>query len=142
MRRYPDAPRIGIGVILLRGNEVLLVKRARPPAAGAWSLPGGAQELGERAEDCARRELFEETGLAAGEMMLAGYVDSLHYDADGRIEYHYTIMDFCARYSGGVARAGDDVSDVAWARAPSFDAYDLWPAARGVIARAFFLLPP
>ncbi|MDE8345889.1 MAG: NUDIX hydrolase [Acidocella sp.] len=142
MRQYPNAPQLGIGVVLLRGDEVLLVKRARPPAAGAWSLPGGKQELGERAEDTARRELFEETGLTAGPMILAGYVDSLHHDSSGRLEYHYTILDFCARYTGGVARAGDDVADVAWVAAADFDAYNLWPAARGIIARAFSLLPP
>jgi ADP-ribose pyrophosphatase YjhB (NUDIX family) len=56
MREYPEAPRIGIGIVLLRGDEVLLVKRAKPPGAGQWSLPGGTQELGETAEACARRE--------------------------------------------------------------------------------------
>ena len=62
-REYPEAPRVGIGIVLLRGDEVLLVRRGRPPAEGQWSLPGGVQELGETAEACARRELFEETGL-------------------------------------------------------------------------------
>ena len=142
MRRYPAAPRVGIGISLLRGPEVLLVKRARPPAAGAWSLPGGAQELGETAEAAARRELLEETGLACGTLTLAGYVDSIHRDASGEAEYHYTILDFCARYAGGEARAGDDVSAVAWASPAQFDAYDLWPAARRVILTAFSLLPP
>jgi len=142
MRRYPAAPRVGIGIILLRGPEVLLVRRAKPPAAGAWSLPGGAQELGETAEAAARRELLEETGLACGKLTLAGYVDSIHRDASGAIEYHYTILDFCARYTDGAALAGDDVSAVAWASPAEFDAYDLWPEARRVILTAFSLLPP
>ena len=62
-REYPDRPWIGIGVAAFRGDAVLLVRRARPPRLGAWSLPGGAQHLGERVQDTARRELREETGI-------------------------------------------------------------------------------
>jgi 8-oxo-dGTP diphosphatase len=141
MRTYPTHPQIGIGVVLLRGPEVLLIKRGRPPRVGAWSLPGGRQELGETAEACARRELLEETGLTAGPLVLVGHVDSIHRDAAQNIEYHYTILDFAARYTGGEAVPGDDVTDTAWATAEEFDAYDLWPAARGIILKAFSLLP-
>jgi 8-oxo-dGTP diphosphatase len=142
MRAYPTAPQVGIGIILLRGDEVLIIKRGRPPAQGAWSLPGGKQELGETAEACARRELLEETGLAAGPLTLIAHVDSIHHDVTGRIEYHYTILDFAARYINGEAIAGDDVTDIAWARPDEFDAYNLWPAAREVILKAFALSPP
>ncbi len=133
MTVYPDAPRVGVGVVLLRGGEVLLVKRGKPPALGAWSLPGGKQELGETAEDCARRELLEETGLTCGALKLIAHVDSIHRDATGQIEYHYTILDFGALYEGGEAVAGDDVSAVAWVRPDEFDAYDLWDEARRII---------
>ncbi len=133
---------MGIGVVLLRGDAVLLVQRGRAPALGAWSLPGGAQELGETAEAAARRELLEETGLQAGALTLVAHVDSIHRDADGRIEYHYTILDFGARYAGGEAVPGDDVSALAWVRLDDFDRYDLWQAARQVIRRAVSLLPP
>jgi 8-oxo-dGTP diphosphatase len=142
MRDYPTSPQIGIGIVLLRGDKVLLIKRGRPPAMGAWSLPGGKQELGETAEACARRELLEETGLATGPLTFIAHVDSIHRDAAGRIEYHYTILDFAARYINGDAIAGDDVTDIAWARPDEFDAYSLWPAAREVILKAFSLLPP
>ncbi|NNM57886.1 NUDIX hydrolase [Acidocella sp.] len=142
MRRYPAHPRVGIGVVLLRRDEVLLVRRGRPPAAGAWSLPGGGQELGESAQDCARRELREETGLECGALQLLGHVDSIHYDAGGRIEYHYTILDFGARYVGGEAAAGDDVSELAWARREDFAAYGLWDEALRMINLAFSQLPP
>jgi ADP-ribose pyrophosphatase YjhB (NUDIX family) len=137
MREYPEAPRVGIGIVLLRGDQVLLVKRARPPGAGQWSLPGGAQELGETAEACARRELFEETGLQAGPMHLVAHADSMHHDDAGRLQYHYTILDFGARYIGGEAVAGDDVSAVAWVHPDLFGAYDVWPEARRIIASAF-----
>jgi len=120
----------------------LLIRRARPPAAGAWSLPGGAQRLGETAEECARRELREETGLTAGELVLVGHADSIHRDADGRIEYHYTILDFAARYEGGAPVAGDDAADFAWARAEEFDRYALWAPARVVALKALSLWRP
>jgi ADP-ribose pyrophosphatase YjhB (NUDIX family) len=139
-REYPPRPIVGIGVVVLRPGAVLLARRGRPPNAGAWSLPGGAQELGETAEAAARRELAEETGLAVGALLLAGNVDSIHRDSDGRVRYHYTIIDFCARWEGGDARAGGDVDELAWSGFDEFDRYELWTEARRVIGRARALL--
>ncbi len=133
---YPTMPQVGIGIIVLRGEEVLLVRRGKPPAKGAWSLPGGRQELGETAEACARRELLEETGVTVGPLTLIAHVDSIHRDSTGRIEFHYTILDFGGRYEAGEAVAGDDVTELAWVRREDFDAYKLWPVAREVIAQA------
>jgi ADP-ribose pyrophosphatase YjhB (NUDIX family) len=132
-REYPAAPMVGIGIVLLRQDRVLLIKRGRPPAAGEWSLPGGAQELGETAEQAARRELLEETGLTAGALTLVAHVDSIHRDGAGLVQYHYTILDFCGDYAGGEARAGGDVTDVAWVHPSDFDTYNLWAEARRVI---------
>jgi 8-oxo-dGTP diphosphatase len=137
MREYPDAPRVGVGMVLLKGDEVLLVKRGQPPGVGQWSLPGGAQALGETAEACARRELYEETGLRAGPVHLVAHVDSIHHDDAGRLQYHYTILDFGAHYTEGDAVAGDDVSAVAWVHPDRFDEYNVWPEARRIIALAF-----
>jgi 8-oxo-dGTP diphosphatase len=136
VREYPEAPRVGIGIAVLRGDQVLLVRRGRAPALGKWSLPGGGQELGETAEAAARRELFEETGLSVGRLVLAGNVDSIHHDAAGRVQYHYTILDFAARYERGEAVPGDDVTAIAWAAPHEFDFYDLWEEARRIIASA------
>jgi ADP-ribose pyrophosphatase YjhB (NUDIX family) len=135
-REYPAAPMVGIGIVLLRGETVLLIKRGRPPAAGEWSLPGGAQELGETAEEAARRELLEETGLTVGALTLIAHVDSIHHDEGGRVQYHYTILDFCAEYTGGEALAGGDVMQVAWVHPWDFDSYNLWSEARRVISLA------
>ena len=135
-REYPDRPLVGVGVAVLRGPAVLLVRRARPPAQGAWSLPGGAQRLGETAEAAARREQLEETGLAVGALHLAGHVDSIHRDPDGRIQYHYTILDFCAAYAGGDARADGDAASVAWAEPGQFDAYEVWEEVRRIVSSA------
>lgn len=141
-REYPPRPIVGIGVAVLRPDAVLLVRRGRPPNVGAWSLPGGAQELGETAEEAARRELLEETGLAVGKLVLAANVDSIHRDPDGRVRYHYTILDFAARFAGGAPRPGGDITDVAWARFEAFDAFDLWDEARRVVSLARTLLGP
>ncbi len=136
-REYPEAPVVGIGICLLRpdrGGEVLLARRGKAPLLGSWSLPGGAQELGETVEEAARRELREETGLLAGELHLIAVVNSLHRDEWGRLRFHYTIIDFAALAAGGTLRRGDDVAEVRWVPFPDLDAYALWSEALRVIA--------
>ena len=110
IREYPGRPFVGIGVVVLRPPAVLLVRRGRPPALGSWSLPGGAQELGETAEAAARRELHEETGLRVGALHLLGHADSIHYGPDGRVQYHYTILDFAAAWIVGEPVAAADAT--------------------------------
>jgi 8-oxo-dGTP diphosphatase len=135
-REYPDRPWVGIGCIVFRGEQVLLVRRGKPPRIGTWSLPGGAQHLGETAEEAARRELREEAGIEVGPMALAIVVDAISPDDEGRTLYHYTIIDFAAVWAGGEARAGDDVSEVAWALPEEFPFYALTPATHRAIAAA------
>ena len=135
-REYPDRPWIGIGVIVFRGEEVLLARRGRPPRLGTWSLPGGAQHLGEAAQETARRELREETGVEVGPLLLVDVIDAVTTDENGRVRFHYTIVDFAGRWLAGEARAGDDVSEVAWAAPDALPAYDLTTEAMAVIALA------
>lgn len=135
-RQYPSRPWVGIGVIAFDADRVLLVRRGKPPRRGAWSLPGGAQHLGEAAEAAARRELLEETGIEVGPLTLVAVIDGITRDAAGAVQYHYTIIDYCARYVAGEARPGDDVAAVAWATAAELAAYDLTPEAQRVIAEA------
>ena len=135
-REYPARPLVGIGVVLLKPGAVLLVRRAKPPSYGQWAIPGGAQELGETAEAAARRELLEEAGLAAGPMQLAANVDSIHRDEDGRVRFHYTILDFAAAWVGGDPVAGGDVSDAMFAPLERLDEYGLWDEAHRVIGIA------
>lgn len=139
-REYPARPIVGIGVAVLRPGAALLVRRGRPPNVGAWSLPGGGQELGETTEAAARRELLEETGLEVGPMLLAATVDSIHRDPDGRIRYHYTIIDYAARYVSGTAMPGGDITEVAWAGFDEFPRFGLWHEAVRVIGIARGLL--
>ncbi len=139
-REYPARPIVGIGVALLRPGKVLLVRRGKPPNMGAWSLPGGAQELGETAEEAGRRELAEETGLAVGKLHLAANVDTIRRDAAGRVQFHYTIIDFAARWTGGEPVAGSDVSEAVWAPLAGLEPFALWSEAHRVIAIARRLL--
>ena len=145
-RDYPTRPLVGIGIVLLKPTRdqdpgaVLLVRRAKPPAMGQWSLPGGAQELGETAEHAARRELAEETGLTAGPLLLAANVDSIHRDPAGRVQFHYTILDVAGWWLGGDPVAGDDVSDAVFAPLNDLARYDLWSEAHRVIGLAVGLL--
>lgn len=135
-REYPDRPWVGIGVVAFRGDAVLLVRRGKPPRDGSWSLPGGAQRLGERAEDAARRELREETGIEVGPLDLLAVVDGISRDEQGAVRFHYTIIDYCARWLSGEARAGGDVTEVVWAAPADLARYELTEAALRVIAEA------
>lgn len=135
-REYPARPIVGIGVIVLRQGEVLLIRRGKPPNEGMWSLPGGGQELGERAEEAARRELLEETGLEVGQLHLAANVDSITHDGEGRIQFHYTILDFAARWAGGTPRAGGDAAHAAWVRFEDLHDHLRWSESHRVIAIA------
>jgi ADP-ribose pyrophosphatase YjhB (NUDIX family) len=135
-REYPTRPWVGIGVLAFRGPDILLIRRGRPPRLGEWSLPGGAQRLGERAEDCARRELREETGIEVGPLELLAVVDAITPGEDGAPRFHYTIIDYAARWAGGEARAGGDVSAVQWYDSARVGEVGLWPEATRVIALA------
>lgn len=135
-REYPTHPMVGIGAVIVRPGAVLLVRRSKPPSAGQWSIPGGAQELGETAEAAARRELLEETGLRVGPLTLIANVDSIHPDPDGRIRFHYTILDFAALWCGGIPVAGEDASEAAFFPFAALEEMGLWSEAHRVIAAA------
>lgn len=127
---------MGIGAVVLRGQDVLLIRRGRAPNAGEWAIPGGAQRVGETAEQAARRELMEETGLRTGPMVLAGHVDSVHRDPDGRVRFHYTILDFAALWTGGVPQAGGDATDARFFSPETLDTLGLWSEAHRIITLA------
>ena len=138
-RQYPKAPVVGVGVVILRDDTVLLVQRAKDPGRLTWSLPGGAQELGETVFDAARREVREETGLDVTILGLVDVVDSIRRDAEGLIEYHYTLVDVAAESLFGEPQASSDAAACQWVRRDRTDEFKLWTKTSEVIAAAFAL---
>ena len=141
-REYPERPIVGVGVVVLRPDAVLLARRGTPPNAGAWSLPGGAQELGETTEQTARRELAEEAGISVGDLHFAAVLDIITPGSGGKPRFHYTVIDYAAVWKGDAATPGGDVTELAWAGFDEFDRYELWSEARRVIGIARGLLNP
>ena len=135
-REFPDWPVVGVGVVVWQDDRVLLIQRGKPPRQGHWSLPGGAQELGETVAEAARREVGEETGIVISQPLLVDVVDSLHRADDDRVQYHYTLVDFTADWEAGEAKAGGDAADVVWAEMAALDAYSLWPETIRIIRKA------
>jgi 8-oxo-dGTP diphosphatase len=113
-REYPDYPLIGVGAIIIEDGRVLLVKRGHPPLAGEWSIPGGVLEVGETLREAAIREALEETCIAVEPTDLLAVYDRVLRDDDGRIVYHYVLIDFLCRRVRGEARAADDADEVRW----------------------------
>lgn len=133
-RQYPRAPIPAVGVIVCDGQQILLVQRGKDPFEGYWTFPGGAIELGEAAGDAARREALEETGLEVELGEVAAVVDNVVRDEQGRVAYHYVIVDFYARPIGGVLRPGSDVRDVRWVNLMELDSLKVTEKA-GQLAR-------
>ena len=134
-RSYPDRPYVGVGIVVFRGDEVLLVERAKPPIRNRWSIPGGAQEIGETVHEAALRELMEETGLEADLIGLIDVVDSITRDQDSRGQFHYTLVDFAAEWRSGEAAAADDVAAVRWVPIADIEAMGLWTETVRIIRR-------
>ena len=120
-RKYPVRPHIGVGILLIRDNALLLVKRKYNPDAGFWSIPGGHLELGERTESAAEREGFEETRFKVKVSKLAGIIDKIMLDEEGRIEYHYILINyFVEQVEGNMNQAPIPDSDALNARFVKF----------------------
>lgn len=139
-RQYPERPVVAVGVLLLDGagddERVLLVRRGRPPQVGRWTVPGGGVELGETLEEAAQRELGEETGLACTLGPVVEVLDRVVRDGDGRVEYHYVILDFLGSAPRGSLRAASDVSDARWVPIAALGDYETTDGLGPVIARA------
>ncbi len=134
-REFPDAPRVGVGAVVLDGELVLLARRGRAPSAGKWSIPGGLVHLGERLEEAAVREVREETGLHVRLLGLCGVIDRVVRDSDA-VRYHYVIIDYVAESVSGHLGAGTDAAEVRWVAVGDLGQYDCTEGLADMILRA------
>ena len=135
-REYPAQPITGVGVVVWHGDRVLLVQRAKPPRQGQWSLPGGGQQLGETLKDAARREVREEAGLEVELGAVIATLDLIERDPDGRVRYHYVLIDFVAEAAGAELRPGDDAAAARWFTLEEAERLGLWSETLRVIGLA------
>lgn len=152
-REFPDQPVVGVGGVVIHAGRGLLIRRGSEPLKGEWSIPGGTLELGESLAEGVRRELREETGLEVRVLDLIEVFDRVFFDAGdakypaisqtppaagARPRYHFVIADYLCDVEGSAgARAGSDVSDIAWATEDELARYSLTPTATRVMKRAF-----
>lgn len=135
MRRiYPKQPLVGVGVIIIGQCKILLEKRKNEPGRGQWSIPGGLVELGESVEQTAIREVKEETGLEVENPVHIDVVDNIDFDEEGKVKYHFVIIDYLVKLKGGSVEASSDAAELRWVPFDDVGKYDLTPTFR-----AFFL---
>lgn len=131
-REYPTQPVVGAGALIVHGKKLVLVKRGVPPGKGKWSIPGGAVELGESVRAAVCREAKEETGLDI-EMIQdrpMDVVDNILTDDEGRLQFHYVLLQFLARPGNDVLKPAGDVVDARWVAFKDVHKYDLTPSFR------------
>jgi len=134
-REYPDNPLVGVGAVIVRDNRVLLIRRGQAPLLGEWSLPGGVLECGETLREATIREAREETGLIVETGELLGVFERVIRADDGRVRYHYVLIDFLCRPVSGELRADSDATDVRWFGREELDALNLPRDTREVIEK-------
>src|SRR4029077_19092725 len=143
-REYPERPVVGVGGVIVDQGRKLLIRRGSEPLRGEWSIPGGTLGLGESLEEGVARELLEETGIQVRVIELIEVFDRI-YAADGAIaalaqkkpRFHYVIVDYLCERIGGEARAGSDVTDVAFAREEELAKFQLTETATRILKKAF-----
>jgi ADP-ribose pyrophosphatase YjhB (NUDIX family) len=140
MRKYPERPIVGVGGILIRGDEVLLVQRGKEPGLGEWSIPGGAVRTGETLREAVIREVLEETHLEIEPLTLVKVLERIFRDPEGRVAYHYVLVDFLCRYEGGELQPDTDARDARFVPLSDLPSYRLVPITLEVIRRAAWLV--
>jgi 8-oxo-dGTP diphosphatase len=138
-RRYPEKPMVGVGAIIFRDDSVLLIQRGREPSRGKWSIPGGLVEVGESLQNAVAREVFEESGLDVVVRDLVVALDRVIHDADGKIEYHYVLLDFLCEAGPGEPAPASDVLNCAFVPIEDLPRFILTAGTEQAILRAYSL---
>jgi len=136
-RKNPPRPIVGVGAVIFKDNNILLIQRSKAPKKGEWSLPGGAQHLGETVREAVTREVMEETGLT---ITITSFLDALDFIEKTQDQtapvFHYTLLDYSADYLSGKLKAGSDASDARFFTFEEVMALPLWAETKRVIKQA------
>jgi mutator protein MutT len=138
-REYPPCPRVGVGAVVLRAGRVLLVRRGQQPSAGKWTLPGGLVELGETTREAVCRELMEECAIGIRVVDVAGVFERIVRDGEGRIRYHYVLVDYLAHAETDRVVAGSDAAECCWVEVERLAALDVTDGLLAMVDRALAL---
>jgi len=138
-RLYPEAPIVGIGAVIVKDNKVLLIKRAGEPGRGLWSIPGGLVELGEKIKDAVRREVKEETGLEVKVNEIADVTEIITRDEEGKVKYHFVIVDFFAEPLKGELKPSSDALEAKWVEFEDLRKYHLTETVEKLFKKLGFL---
>jgi ADP-ribose pyrophosphatase YjhB (NUDIX family) len=129
-RLYPDQPVVGVGIVIVNDGKIVLIKRGNEPGKGKWSIPGGLVELGEHITQAVIREAKEETCLDVINPRLVDVVDNVDIDGDGKIKYHYVIVDYLVQVVGGDIAAASDAEELRWVPFDEVESYILTASFR------------
>ncbi len=135
-RAYPDRPYVAVSAAIVRDGKVLVVRRARKPALNLYTLPGGAVEAGETLAEAVIREVREETQLAIEPVALAGHREAIVHDAQGRVERHFVILSFAARWLSGEPVLNEELDDARWLKLSELAALKTTEGLAGIVAAA------
>ena len=136
-RSYPSRPFLAVSAAIVRDGKILVVRRARPPAHGLYSLPGGVVETGETLAEAVAREVREETALEIEPLALAGFRETIARDADERVERHFVILCFAARWKAGEPRLNEELSEARWLDPADLAGLPTTPGLADIVATAF-----
>jgi ADP-ribose pyrophosphatase YjhB (NUDIX family) len=141
-RAYPDRPFLAASAAVIRDGKVLIVRRARPPARGVYTLPGGVVEAGETLADAAKREVWEETGLDIAPLALAGFREVILRDGENAVSRHFVILSFAARWIAGEVRLNGELDDARWLDPAEIAGLSTTEGLSDLVAAAFARLHP
>jgi 8-oxo-dGTP diphosphatase len=136
-RSYPERPILAVSAAVIRDGKFLLVRRARPPASGLYTLPGGVVELGETLKEAVVREITEETGMSIEPAALAGFRETIVRDGNDRVERHFVILCFAARWRAGEPDLNEELSEARWIEPAELCGLPTTPGLAEIVAAAF-----
>ena len=136
-RAYPDRPYLAVSAAIIRNGHILVARRARGPALGFWTLPGGVVEAGETLIEALKREVAEETGMTVEPVALAGHREVVVRDDGGRVSRHFVILCFASRWIAGEPQLNEELSEARWLRPAELDGLKTTDGLKEIVAAAF-----